>query len=356
VQGIGSVGATPKLRDAIFHRLESEYGVTLPTTPGLDTLGCMEGAHEGRLKFGFCLGGNLYGSNPDAKFAAESLAGLKTIVYLNTTLNTGHAHGLAAETIILPVLARDEEPQPTTQESMFSYVRLSDGGPRRHEGPRSEVELIAELAEAVLAPPDTAGQASSGTSPIDWRSMQSTGKIREAIAKVVPGFEKIAEIDRTKQEFQIDGRTFHEPRFPTPTGRARLHAHELPDLPDAGEGLRLMTVRSEGQFNTVVYDEDDLYRGQDRRDVILLHPDDISRLRLAENERVTVRNETGSLANILVRSFPQIKPGNALMYYPEANVLVPRRADPQSKTPAFKCVLVTVEAKAPKSVPRPASP
>ena len=31
------------------------------------------------------------------------------------------------------------------------------------------------------------------------------------------------------------------------------------------------------------------------------------------------------------------------MYFPEANVLVPRDVDPQSKTPAFKSVLVTVE-------------
>ena len=28
------------------------------------------------------------------------------------------------------------------------------------------------------------------------------------------------------------------------------------------------------------------------------------------------------------------------MYYPEANVLVPRAVDPRSKTPAFKAVLV----------------
>ncbi|MFO0873591.1 MAG: hypothetical protein U0575_06420 [Phycisphaerales bacterium] len=35
-----------------------------------------------------------------------------------------------AETIVLPVLARDE-PRATTQESMFNYVRLSDGGPSR---------------------------------------------------------------------------------------------------------------------------------------------------------------------------------------------------------------------------------
>jgi hypothetical protein len=32
------------------------------------------------------------------------------------------------------------------------------------------------------------------------------------------------------------------------------------------------------------------------------------------------------------------------MYYPEANVLVPRAIDPDSKTPAFKSVAVSVEA------------
>ncbi len=44
-----------------------------------------------------------------------------------------------------------------------------------------------------------------------------------------------------------------------------------------------------------------------------------------------------------MRPFPEIKAGNALMYYPEANVLVPRRFDPASKTPAFKSVAITIE-------------
>jgi hypothetical protein len=46
--------------------------------------------------------------------------------------------------------------------------------------------------------------------------------------------------------------------------------------------------------------------------------------------------------NILARRFEAIRPGNALMYYPEANVLVARHADPDSHTPAFKGVLVRV--------------
>ena len=163
VQGIGSVGVTPKLKDAVFDRLQTHFGVKLPTTPGRDTMACIEGAAAGELKVGFCLGGNLYGSNPDATFAAEALGKLDLLVYLNTTLNTGHAHGLARETIILPVLARDEEPQPTTQESMFNYVRLSDGGPRRHAGPRSEVDVIASIAERVFAKAE-GGSAEGGRS------------------------------------------------------------------------------------------------------------------------------------------------------------------------------------------------
>lgn len=106
--------------------------------------------------------------------------------------------------------------------------------------------------------------------------------------------------------------------------------------------LRLMTVRSEGQFNTVVYEDYDLYRGIDRRDVILVHPDDIARFGLQANQPVTVRSETGQMPGIILTPFPDIRPGNALMYYPEANALVPRTVDPQSKTPAFKNVLVTL--------------
>ena len=339
VQGIGSVGVTPKLKDVIFQRLEQHFGVKLPSQTGLDTLGSIEAAATGQLKLGFCLGGNLYGSNPDAAFAARALSELDMLVSISTTLNTGHAHSLARETIILPVLARDEEPQPTTQESMFNFVRLSDGGPQRHDGPKSEVEVIAHLARAVLG-----GDSSEPRGPIDWRAMEATGRIREAIAAIVPGFEKIGQIDRTREEFQISGRTFHTPKFATPDGRARLHVHQLPELAGDGESLRLMTVRSEGQFNTVVYEEHDLYRGIDRRDVILVHPLDLQRLGLEPDRRVTVHGPAGSMSGILVKSFEPIKAGNALMYFPEANALLSRTADPASRTPAFNGAVVRIEA------------
>jgi molybdopterin-dependent oxidoreductase alpha subunit len=337
VQGIGSVGVTPKLKESIFKSLTEEFGVTLPTSPGMDTMACMEAADSRKAKVAVCLGGNLFGSNPDAQYADRAMSRLKTLVMINTTLNTGHAHGLADETIILPVLARDEEPEPTTQESMFNYVRLSDGGPRRVPGPRSEIQVIAELGRRVVG----------DTGVVRWDEMEKAETIRQWISKVVPGFEAISDIGRTKQEFHISGRVFHEPKFATPDGKAVLFSHRLQPTPGMGVGeVRLMTARSEGQFNTVVYEEEDLYRGQERRDLILLHAEDFPRLGLQPEQLVTIRSEVGVMVNQIARVFDRIRPGNALMYYPEANVLVPRHLDPQSKTPAFKSVIVTIQAQA----------
>jgi hypothetical protein len=53
---------------------------------------------------------------------------------------------------------------------------------------------------------------------------------------------------------------------------------------------------------------------------------------------------------LLVRPI-DIRPGNTVMYYPEANVLVPRAVDPGSKTPGFKGTVVRVEASAAPPAP-----
>jgi anaerobic selenocysteine-containing dehydrogenase len=295
-------------------------------------MACMEAADAREMETALCLGGNLFGSNPDAAFATRAISRLKQVCYLSTTLNTGHAWGRGEETIILPVLPRDEESQPTTQESMFSFVRLSEGGKPRHAGPRSEVSILSELGRRVFG--------SSGA--VDWATLSSHAAIRKLIGDLIPGYEAAGKIDETKQEFHVGGRAIYERKFPTPSGKARFHAIELPDTADEGE-LRLMTIRSEGQFNTVVYDEEDLYRAQERRDVILMSREDMDRLDLRPDQRVRVKSDTGEMRNILARPF-DIRPGNVAMYCPEANILVPKSVDPKSKTPSFKLVPVTVVA------------
>jgi molybdopterin-dependent oxidoreductase alpha subunit len=332
VQGMGSVGVSPVLKQAIMARLEQRFGIRGPATPGLDTMACIEACGRGDMDAAVCLGGNLFGSNPDATFAAAALGRLQHITYLSTSLNSGHAWGTAKETLVLPVLPRDEEPQPTTQESMFSYVRFSDGGPARHRGPRSEVSVLAALGRGVL------GDEGS----VAWTDLESHQRIRTLIADLIPGLEPMSDIDRTRGEFHIAGRRLDTPRFPTASGRARFHAVELPARAALRERhVQLMTVRSEGQFNTVVYEDEDLYRGQERRDVILINPEDMQRWGLTRDQRVTVRSSVGEMRGLLARPY-DIRQGNAVMYYPEANTLVPRDVDPRSRTPAFKAVLVEV--------------
>ncbi len=334
VQGLGSVGVTPTLKQALLERFEQRLGVKAPTSPGLDTMACMDAASRGEMQAALSLGGNLFGSNPDARFAEEAIGKLDLVAYLSTTLNTGHAWGRAKETLILPVLPRDEEPQPTTQESMFSFVRLSAGGASRVPGARSEVSILVEIARRVL------GNSVSGS--LNWSDLHSHSAVRRLIADLIPGLEPIGDIDQTKREFHIPGRDLAGRKFPTPSGRAKFQTVALPTPPDPKDRrMRLMTVRSEGQFNSVVYDEEDIYRAQERRDVLLLNSTDFDRLGIKPDQRVRVRSATGEMRWLLARPF-DIRPGNALAYYPEANILVPRSVDPQSKTPGFKSVLVEI--------------
>src|SRR5207247_1500964 len=106
----------------------------------------------------------------------------------------------------------------------------------------------------------------------------------------------------------------------------------LPDfVPAAGE-FRLTTLRSEGQFNTVVYEEEDVYRGNRRRDVVMMAAADAARLGVTEGDRVVVVTDVGQLEAAV--ALVDIRPGNLAMYYPEATALVPRRLNSRSARPA----------------------
>jgi anaerobic selenocysteine-containing dehydrogenase len=251
-------------------------------------------------------------------------------VFLSTTLNKGHFHGVDKEVIILPVAARDEERQSTTQESMFNFVRVSDGGIVRLKNVRSEVDIIGEIASRSL--PD---------SPVDFAKLKDHQHIREFIAETVPGFEKMIESNRTGKEFQISGRTFHEPEFATPDQKANFKICSIPALKrDPGE-FRMMTVRSEGQFNSIVYEEEDLYRGQTGRWIVMMNRADIESRELKENDTVTLESSAGKMYDVIVREF-DVPAGNIITYFPESNVLVPQATDPRSLTPAYKSVRVKI--------------
>lgn len=329
VQGVGSVGVAPALQDVVRESLERLYNRKFPEQAGYDTHSMLEAAEQGVIELLFCLGGNLWGSNPDLNWATTAMQRVNTIVYLSTKLNPGHFHGVGNEyTLILPVLARDEEQQSTTQESMFNFVRLSDGGEANVKGQmRAESEVICDLANRVL-----------GAEPVDWARLRDHKEVRRLIGEAIPGWSEIATVDGAGgREFTVGGRVFHKAIFATPDGRAAMHRTPLPVFDTAA--LRLITIRSEGQFNTVVYEEHDLYRGIPHRYCVLISAEDARRLDINDGQKIQVKGEAGEL-NGIEAVVGNIRPGVVAMFYPESNVLIKANVDPRSRTPAFKCAPV----------------
>ena len=346
VQGVGSVGFAPHLRAGFLKAMEDLYGLKPPAGKGLDSMGSLIAAHDGRMDFALFLGGNFYAANPDSGFARAALSRVKTTVHISTKLNQFHVCVPPARdggcALILPTCARDEELQATTQESGFSFVRLSEGGMPRPLASelKSEVEIVTGIGARLLP----------GDGPIDFRRLKDHDAIRKVIADVVPGYKPIEDIGATRKEFHVEGRVRHQTVFPTSDGKARFLVVETP--PDSFEPgrLRLMTIRSESQFNTVVYEEEDPYRGQKSRDVILMDEADMRDRGLADGDRVVVTSVAGQMRNLRVAAY-RIARGCAAMYYPEANALVPNRVDAKSGTPSFKNVSVTVNRESVNSAP-----
>ncbi len=395
VQGVGSIGVMPTLKKKIFDNIERHFQIKITQTIGWDTMRCMDEAIAGNVDIAFLMGGNLYGSNPNQKYAEKALNNIPFKVFLNTTLNEGHLKGTDGEVIILPVLARDEEYQKTTQESMFNYVRLSDGRNTTDietsygvKNSKSEVDILVQIAKYVLI-----------NCPINFSEFAKHATVREAIAAVIPGYDALATIDKTNEEFQIEGRTIHIPKFDTPSGKAQFvvpvlcvvredtnHGGDMNHGEDGmvcgdtihNEGVvredtnhggdtnhnedinhnedtnhnwdtnhnedtnhkgdkrfKLMTVRSEGQFNSIIYEEEDAWRGQKERNIVLMNPIDIFENGFQENQIITLNSKTGELAGLKIRPF-DIARGCLMGYYPEMNVLISSEVDPRSKTPSFK--------------------
>ena len=329
VQGIGTVGVVPKLKPEIAKLVSSVMKFELPSQEGKDTFACMEAAHRGEIDFTFIIGGNLYGANPNQKWASESLQKINFITYLSTTMNKGHLLGRGKSTLILPVLARDEEREQTTQESMFSYVRVSSGGGTSpNVEMHSESQLLSHLGEALL-----------GNTPVPWNRLTDHDNIRKFISETIPDLEQIKDISKGR-EFTIPGRIKHKPNFNTPTGKAKLAVLEAPDArPESGK-FNLMTFRSEGQFNTIVYEEEDVFRGVEHRNVIFMSTEDIKSNELQAGNKVLVESSVGSMSVELIKG--AVRRGNVAMYFPEANEIVPGRVDPKSKTPSFKRTQVKI--------------
>lgn len=332
VQGIGTVGVKPILAEDVLLQLEKHTGAQLPRIAGMDTLACLNAAHAGEIDAALIMGGNLFAATPNSSWARAALDRIPFKVYLTTTLNLGHVTGMeSSEALILPVTARDEEWQPTTQESMFNYVRLSDGGIHRLHNVKPEVEILCEFGKRLLP-----------NCPLDFQQLKHHNSIRAAIAATIPGMGELKEIAQTKQEFTIPNRLFSSPEFKTDNGKAKFQIAPLPAAITTDDyPFVLASIRSEGQFNSIIYEETDSYRGTNTRWSVLMNKDDMRVMQIDAGDLVDLKSAQGEMKSVSVVAF-DVPRGNLLAYYPEANVLIATLHDPRSKTPAFKSVPVQI--------------
>lgn len=329
IQGMGSMGFSPQLKAAVEQKLEEKLGATLPKKTGLDTMNCMLASDRNEMDLAFILGGNLLAANPDTDFASKALNKIPFKCFLSSTMNQTHLNGVDGDVIILPIKVRDEENQRTTQESMFNFVRLSDGGIKRFQQLRSEVDLVCDIGKKLI-----------DKKRFDFSHFSNHESIRKFVGDVVPGFKQLLSIDTSKEEFHIEGRTLHTPTFATASKKASFSFHKLPETKKSK--FQLTTVRSEGQFNSIIYDEHDVYRSQTSRQVLMMNPEDIQEFGFSENQKVNVRTKSGQLNKLSIKPF-DIRRGNVMTYYPEANVLTSREVDEKSRTPAFKSIAVEIQ-------------
>jgi anaerobic selenocysteine-containing dehydrogenase len=187
----------------------------------------------------------------------------------------------------------------------------------------------------------------------DWTG--DYGLIRDLIAETYP--EEFYRMN--ERMFQpggfYRGNKARERVWKTESGKAQFTAPDMlaaTDVPDADGRYRLITLRSNDQFNTTVYGYSDRLRGiEGKRDVVLINPEEMRRAGFVAGQRVSLVGDAQDgrarrIDGLEVVPF-DLPDGSIAGYYPELNPLIPlQHHDRKSKTPACKAVPVRIEAAA----------
>ncbi|HUZ64303.1 MAG TPA: FdhF/YdeP family oxidoreductase [Acetobacteraceae bacterium] len=350
VQGQRTVGISEKPELVPLDRLAEQFGFDPPRRKGLNTVEACEAILDGRVRGFIMLGGNFVRAIPEREAMEAAWRRMRLSVCIATKLNRSHlVHGEVA--YLLPCLGRTEIDR---QASGAQAVSVEDStacihgskGVQPPAGPLllSEPAIVAGIAKAALAP----------NPAVDWDGwVGDYSLVRDEIERTYPEIFP----DFNKRMWQPGG--FHRPvpscerQWKTESGKAVFITpqglDEDPDMPGNRPGvLRMITLRSNDQFNTTIYGYDDRFRGiKGTRMVVLMNRADMARQDIRPDERVTIATEADDgvrreMAGFRVVPY-DIPPGCVGAYYPEANALIPLwHHAKRSKVPAAKSVPVRI--------------
>jgi molybdopterin-dependent oxidoreductase alpha subunit len=350
VQGQRTVGVSEKPELVPLDKLAELYDFDPPRDEGMNTVATCEGILGGKVRAFIGLGGNFIRAIPERELMEAAWTKLRLTVQVATKLNRSHLiNGEVA--YLLPCPSRSEvdpqsgEPSTVSMEDTFSCIHGSVGKNKAaSEHLRTEPMIVAQIAKATLAP----------NPKVPWDAWAADyGLVRDAIERTFPDQFK----DFNKRLFTpggfYRGNSARERVWKTKSGKADFSVSKpmtAAGMPDAPGRYRLITLRSNDQFNTTIYGYSDRLRGvEGTRDVLLMHPDEIAAAGLREGQVVGLASDAGDgvdrhVGGLTVTPF-LLPRGAVAAYYPEMNPLIPLwYHDEESKTPAAKAVPVRIVA------------
>jgi molybdopterin-dependent oxidoreductase alpha subunit len=345
VQGDRTMGVWERPHDRYLDKLQSVFGFDPPRHHGHDVVESIKAMHAGKAKVFVGLCGNFLSAAPDTEYTAEAMRNTRLTVQISTKLNRGHLV-TGKKALILPALGRteiDEQksgPQFQSTENSMGVVEMSRGRLKpASEHLRSEPAMICHLAARTLG----------ARSKVDWLALADDyDRIRDLIAKVIPGCDGYNEKVRQKFGFYLPNKPREGDFSDTKSGKANFTVLELPRRKLEPGQLVVTTVRSHDQFNTTVYAWNDVYRGiHNERRVLMMNTDDMAERGLVAGDIINIIghfNDQKRYAKRFVVVPYRLARGDCAGYFPELNVLLPiGSVASKSNQPAAKHIVISVE-------------
>ncbi len=349
VQGQRTVGIAEKVELVPLDKMAERYRFEPPREDGMNTVEACEAIVAGEVSAFIGLGGNFVRAVPERELMEAKWRDLDLSVQIATKLNRTHLIA-ARTTYLLPTLVRSEideqasGPQIVSMEDSTTCIHGSHGVWKpASEHLLSEPRIVAEIAKAALPPNPSVPWD-------DW--VGDYARVRDEIEKIFP------------EDFRdFNGRLDLPGGFPRPiaareriwetdTGKANFKLpkalHASFDEDDDPDVLRLITLRSNDQFNTTIYGYADRLRGiHDSRMVVMMNARDRERFGIAKRGRARLSTAVDDGVDRAVGGLEVIDydlpEGTIAAYYPECNALIPLwHFAEESKTPAAKSVPVRI--------------
>jgi molybdopterin-dependent oxidoreductase alpha subunit len=344
VQGQRTVGISEKPELVPYDALKKLFDFDPPPKKGVNTVEACEKIISGEVKAFLSLGGNFVRAIPERAKMEAAWPKMRLTVQIATKLNRSHLiNGEVA--YLLPCCGRTEESQTVTMEDSLSMIHGSNGKAKpASEHLLPEMAIVAGIAKATLPP----------NPRVKWDEwVADYAKVRDLIEATYPNkFKNFNKRLFTPGGF-YKGNHARERIWETKSGKAEF---TVPDgltavgLADKPGRWRLITMRSNDQFNTTIYGFSDRLRGiEGTREVLLMHPDEIAAAGLSEGQVVSLASDADDgehrqVDGLTITAF-DLPRGTLGGYYPELNPLVPLSYHEElSKTPAYKGVPVRIVA------------